>query len=339
MTTQLSPWGNYTMLHTKSNKELYAELSKKVHGHDHAKKVLINLINRSKIRHDQRWDPAYKGAIMEPSSCLLIGNSGTGKTYLVECLQEVCDFPLYRIDATQLNPAGATGGKNLKKIIDEIKDKANELYESNPGMYLHKNWILDQMVVFVDEVDKLATSFDSSGNWNKHVQSNFLTFFENKTELDGLTFIFAGAFTGMKEELAEKKSIGFCNSVIELEEDEAVDEDIIKYGLITELVGRIGNIVKLDKLSKDHYYQILIDLVVPQKLVDLENYRLYNKQVPQDILDTIVNAAFDSAQGVRKLYKEVDKYFLDLEFDYENHFPYFFPEDFKDIEDQQEEIK
>ena len=201
------------MLHNLSNYEILLELNSQVAGHESAKKALINLVNRSKIRHHQKWiEQMHKDYLIAPHKLLLIGQSGTGKTHMIEKLQEIVDFPLIRLDATKLNPTGASGGSKEEDVRKMIIEKAAEYCQVKKGYYHSMEGTIDQVVVFVDEIDKLGKRSDSSGNWNTHVQANFLTLFDNKAEFAGVSFIFAGAFADMtKYDNSTKKQIGFSH--------------------------------------------------------------------------------------------------------------------------------
>lgn len=313
-----------------SNKDIFNELSKKVIGHDHAKKVLINIINRSKLRYYQRWgDPTgmpHEDEILQLSNCLLIGDSGTGKTYLVETLSKIMEFPYLKIDATELNPTGASEGIKKKDLIRKITRKAEEMMELNPRKYFSLDGTLDQTVVFIDEIDKLAGEF-STGKWNAHVQSNFLTLFENKDEgLEGVTFIFAGAFTGLDKynEIQYRKRVGFHSDHSEEEKtgksSGELAQEITSFGLLPEIVGRLQHIVLLDQLTEDTYKTILLDTLMPKVINDLRIFGVKNFKLSQEKQDELINSAMDSGLGVRHLQTELSRLLVDIEFEHEMKF-------------------
>jgi len=307
------------MIHGKRNADLLDELGDYVSGHLEAKKSLINVINRSKIRHHQKWiEGIHKDYLIKPHKLLLIGQSGTGKTHLVESLQSIVDFPLIRLDATKLTPTGAGGGIKEEDIRKLITKKAEEYTRLKKGFYHSIEGTIDQMVVFIDEIDKLGTSFDSSGNWNNHVQSNFLTLFDNKTDYAGVSFIFAGAFSKITgEEEVKKNSIGFTKDDTVKKSREEMDAQIVKAGLIPELVGRLTSIVELDKFSEEDYYEILVDRIVPKKLVDLAFFNKFDTELTESELRELAKKAYDSGQGIRSLQRQLDKLFVDVEFENE----------------------
>lgn len=309
------------MLHDKSNKEILEELNELVYGHNHAKKSLISLVNRSKLRHFQKWGELLpKESLIKPSKCLLIGGSGTGKTYLVQSLAKIAHFPLLIVDGSSFNPTGASGGIKPETLRKMILSKAKEYSELREGTYFSLDGILDQMVVFVDEFDKISSHYDgSAGNWNEHVQTHFLTMFENHDDLAGVSWIFAGAFSGIDKAAASKKQgIGFNAVQEEIKAVDITDEDIVKYGMLPEIVGRLTTICKLDKLTEEDFYNILIEKVIPNKIMELSYFKIDDIDITDEKLRTIAKEAMTSSQGVRYLYREIEKHFLDVEFNYED---------------------
>lgn len=308
------------MLHDRPNSEILQELDECVYGHYEAKKTLISLVNRSKIRHFQKWgEIIHKEHLVSTAKCLLIGGSGTGKTYLMQSLAEIVDFPLLIIDATKFNPTGASGGIKADTLRHMITKKAGEYAESGDGRYFSVEGIIDQMVVFVDEFDKISGHYEgSSGNWNEHLQTNFLTLFENHQELSGVSWVFAGAFSGISDKDAKKKSVGFKSQDNEEPiKTEIDDEDIIKYGMLPEIVGRLTSICQLDTLTQKDFYNILTKKILPKKMIELSYFGVRDFNISEERLQEIAENATNSSQGVRYLQREVDKYFLDDEFNYE----------------------
>lgn len=311
------------MHYYKKNHEILEEFNKRVEGHIEAKKALINLVNRSKIRHHQRWiQELHRDYLISPSNCLLIGGSGTGKTFLVETLRDIVPFPLIKIDATKLNPTGAgDGGIKSSDLSNMIKANAKLLAQNSKGYYHSEPGVIDQTIVFVDEIDKLAGCWESSGKWNQHVQHSFLTIFENRDLFSGVSFIFAGAFTGIekiKPDTRANSCIGFHADIQNnIDNDHLLDESIIKYGLIPELVGRINHIVKLDNFTRQEYKNILLNRLLPRKLEELAYFNCVDFHIPENDIELILDKVESSGQGVRYLKRELDRYVRDIEFDYE----------------------
>lgn len=306
------------MLHDKSNKQVLEELNRLVYGHEEAKKSLITLINRSKLRHYQKWGQLLpEESLIKTSKCLLIGGSGTGKTHLLNSLASIINFPLLIVDATSFNPTGASGGIKPEKLKSLILARAGEYAEIRGDTYFSLEGIVDQMVVFVDEFDKITSHYDgSNGNWNEHIQAHFLTIFENSQELSGVSWVFAGAFSGI-DGINNKNNIGF-NIHNEKTSNVLSDEQIVKYGLLPEIVGRLTSICKLDRLTEDDYYNILVEKVIPSKIRELMYFNVDDIDITHTQLRQIAKNAVKSSQGVRYLYREIEKHFLDIEFNYED---------------------
>lgn len=310
------------MIGTKSNQVILEELSDKVYGHLEAKKVLINLVNKARLRYYAKWGMLETVPKLN-NNCLLIGPSGTGKTFLVEQLKELCPFPFLKFDATQIQPDGNGSDFTPTKINKQIKKYLQDLIHDQSFEYAASvEGLGDQLVIFIDEIDKLANSFDSTGNWNKQIQANLLTTIENSLEFDGISFVFAGAFVGLEENhSSNSKPIGFFNDSIKNPQKEiSVEESLIKYGLIPEFVGRIGTIVKLDKLTLKDYEKITNNYIIPNKIEELKlYYRLTDENlITKEEIENIIQTAFDSELGVRGIKREIDKLVLEKEFNYEN---------------------
>ena len=298
--------------HADSNRRIYQELSELVIGHDNAKKVLINLINRSKLRYYQKWGLLDPTGLIKLSNCLLIGDSGTGKTHLVESLSKIMKFPLLKIDATELNPTGATGGVKQDDLKKKIRECAKEAMEEDPQTYWSYDGTLDQVVVFVDEVDKLGQKLSS--DWNAHVQANFLALFENKAGYDGISFIFAGAFTGMEKKALKPKQLGFHAVQEEVLKAGDIAQSVVKFGLIPEFVGRLNNIVVLDTLEKEDYITILVNTIMPRATRTLEFYGIKDWVLEEAEIHRLADEAQKSGLGVRALETGVNKLMVELEF-------------------------
>ncbi len=300
-------------VHARANRDVYEELSQHVIGHDKAKKVLINLVNRSKLRYYTKWGLLQSGEEIKISNCLLIGESGTGKTHLIESLSRVMDFPLLRIDATELNPTGASGGLKKSDFIKLMKSTVLDLMEQEPQKYFSYEGTLDQLVVFVDEVDKLGQVLSS--DWNQHVQSNFLTLFDNKEEYAGVTFVFAGAFTKMEKRQKGTKQLGFQTTVADVAKPGDLAQQVIASGLLPELVGRLSHIVLLDELKKEDYKKILLEMVLPKAHAQLSLYGIYNFRLSEEQVDLLLETAMGSGLGVRGLETAFNQLLIDIEFD------------------------
>lgn len=312
------------MYFNKSNKEILAELDKLVIGHTQAKKMLISLVNRSKMAYYHKYlDETYNDTI-EPMNLLLVGASGTGKTHLVQSLKKIVDFPLVIIDAGQLEPTGGSKAYDSKEIMRQIVENAKRLVigdmNSKNPKYHSVSGTLDQTIVFIDECDKLAKAFESSGNWNRQIQYSLLTLLENQEELKHVSFVLAGAFTDLRQDRTPKRSIGFQSEEISEEVQPITDADIIKYGLVTELVGRITSIVELEVLDEEKLTTILETILIPQSLRNLAFLGINGEDaLTSDVKESIVRTAIESGQGVRSMKRSLNLILNDLEFHYEDN--------------------
>ena len=274
-----------------------------VYGHRQAKRALQVMLKRSQDRYYRKCvkgETEYQDTI----KCLLIGQSGTGKTHLVQSLKRLYDFPLITLDATQLMPTGNKDGINREQLKKLINNTASEYLKDIK--YHSLDGVLNQMVIFVDEFDKLGNSFDSSGNWNKHVQSNFLTMIEG--EFNGISWVFSGAFAGLYEQSTKQESIGFFKEDKPEQIIEFTDRDILKAGIIPELLGRINLIVQLDTFDKQDFYAILNKILDRAPELDLDEKTKWE----------IAEKAYLSGQGIRSLKRQIETIKLDRE--YEEYF-------------------
>lgn len=306
------------MFNSKSNRDIMKDLDKYVVGHTRAKKSLITMLNRSKLAYYQKHlDITYDGDAMETSNCLLIGSSGTGKTYLVESLQKVVDFPLIRVDATRFSPSGSGQKFTPESLNKMILLNAKKLVDDPKSTYFSLEGAIDQTVVFIDEIDKLARSYGSSDGWHTQIQASLLSMIENQQALRSVSYIFAGAFSEM--EFDDPTPLGFnAQHTEEKTIADVSDADVIEYGLIPELVGRIAAIDVLDTLTFDLMSDILMNKLLPIKNRDLCYMGCPLLVLTEADIEEVVNTALDSGQGVRALKREVNNLSLEREFNYED---------------------
>ena len=308
------------MIYNKTNAELLKEFDKHVVGHTEAKKMLISLVNRSKTAHYHKYLSPTPSDDIETTNCLLIGGSGTGKTHLVNTLQKLVDFPLIRVDATQLGPSGSVAPMTVDKLLKEVIANASELvYDIEDNCYHSLEGTVDQTIVFIDEVDKLSDAYSQKdSNWNKQTQSTLLTLLENHEGLGNVSFILAGAFVGLENKVEAKSGIGFNKVDVEEEFKEVTDKDIIKFGMMPELIGRLSSIKMLDVLEYKDMKKILENIIIPQKVEQLSRFVYVPKKfVKPRQKKAMIERALESGQGARSLKREVNALFADLEFNFE----------------------
>lgn len=296
------------------NHRIYDLLNKEVHGHAKAKKILINLINRSRTYY---YEKHVLNLPIEKKSnvTLLIGRSGTGKTQLVKSLSRIMQFPIMFYDATEIQPISAQGGINVEDIRKDI-DKFSKSLMSSPGKYYSEAGARAQIIVFIDEIDKLGKGCEgTSNNWNNKTQATLLSLLED-VELD-VSFILAGAFSeadyGKSKETS--KPIGFTHSgYINRSSDKEIDTMVLNYGLMAEIVGRITHIAQLDTFSKEDYHTVLHNHILPSKISELEKLGIEHIFEDKQLTD-IIERAFKSDQGIRHIKRSLDDLLIDIEFE------------------------
>ncbi len=299
-------------------------------GQEYAKKVIsVAVYNHYKRVATDTMDDIE----IEKSNMLMIGPSGCGKTYLVKTLARLLDVPLAITDATALTEAGYIGD-DIESVVSKLLAAAdNDVDKAEQG------------IIFIDEIDKIAkkqnsTQRDVSG---ESVQQGMLKLLEgsdvevpvgsnSKNAMVPLTtintrnilFICGGAFpdleTIIKERLSKATSIGF-NSELKDKYDKDEDiltkveiEDLRKFGMIPEFIGRLPVIYTLKGLSKEMLVKILKEpknaiLKQYQKLLELDEVQLI---FDEEALEAIAEKAAKKAIGARALRSIIEEFMLDI---------------------------
>jgi len=305
------------MLGHATNQQILSEMDDLVIGHEKAKKLLITLVNRSKMSHRRKFLEGEPP--LEKMNLLLIGASGTGKTHLIESLQKLINFPLVKIDGSRLNPE-ANATYSYKDIQKAIVANAKRLVADSSQPYFSLEGTIDQTVVFIDEMDKLCISFGKTEGWNTRTQGELLTLVEDQEDFKNVSFVFAGAFTQLRQ-TTKSSSIGFSSTDVgdDVTKECITEKDLIKIGLTTELLGRITAINELDVMTYDTMLTILETLIIPNKLQDISHFTSNGIDMfTEAFKDKLIKDALDSGQGVRYLKRKINDMFLDLEFEYES---------------------
>ncbi len=307
-----------------------ASLDEYVVGQEHAKKVIsVAVYNHYKRVATNTMDEIE----IEKSNMLMIGPTGCGKTYLVKTLARLLDVPLAITDATSLTEAGYIGD-DIESVVSKLLAAAdNDVEKAERG------------IIFIDEIDKIAkkkntNTRDVSG---ESVQQGMLKLLEgaevevpvganSKNAMVPLTtvntrnilFICGGAFPDLediiKERLTKTASIGF-NSELKDKYDKDKNilsrvtvEDIKKFGMIPEFIGRLPIIYTLEGLTREMMVKILKEpknaiLKQYQKLLELDEVKL---EFSDDALEAIAEKAMERDTGARALRSIIEEFMLDI---------------------------